>query len=96
VRILKSMPIVVIKEGVNWSSLNRRRRHDLPTPIQARAHVSTNPRDRRGGESGKEKGARQSREGGRGRERRRGDGRRDCVAVRVWGKGFVTAVSDEE
>jgi len=33
VRILKSMPIVVINEGVNWSSLNRRRRHDLPTPI---------------------------------------------------------------
>lgn len=34
VRILKSIPIVVMKEGVNWSSLNRRRRHDLPTPKQ--------------------------------------------------------------
>jgi hypothetical protein len=32
VRILKSMPIVVIKDGVNESSLNRRRQHDLPTP----------------------------------------------------------------
>ena len=33
VRILKSMPIVVMNEGVNWSSLNRRRRQDLPTPF---------------------------------------------------------------
>lgn len=32
VRILKSMPIVVMKEGVKESSLNRRRQHDLPTP----------------------------------------------------------------
>ena len=32
VLILKSMPIVVIKEGVKESSLNRRRQHDLPTP----------------------------------------------------------------
>ena len=26
------MPMVVIKEGVKESSLNRRRQHDLPTP----------------------------------------------------------------
>lgn len=32
VRILKSMPIVVINDGVHWSSQNRRSRHDLPTP----------------------------------------------------------------
>jgi len=32
VLILKSIPIVVMKEGVNWSSLNRRRRQDFPTP----------------------------------------------------------------
>ena len=32
VRILKSMPIVVMKEGVHASSQKRRRRHDLPTP----------------------------------------------------------------
>lgn len=31
-RILKSMPIVVMKEGVKLSSLKRRRQHDLPTP----------------------------------------------------------------
>ena len=39
VRILKSMPIVVMKDGVNWSSLNRRRRHDLPTPKHTAASV---------------------------------------------------------
>ena len=32
VRILKSIPMVVMKEGVKESSLNRRRQHDLPTP----------------------------------------------------------------
>ena len=32
VRILKSIPIVVIKDGVNESSLNRSKQHDLPTP----------------------------------------------------------------
>jgi hypothetical protein len=32
VRILKSMPMVVMKEGVNESSLNRSRQHDFPTP----------------------------------------------------------------
>lgn len=32
VRILKSMPIVVINEGVNESSLKRSRQQDLPTP----------------------------------------------------------------
>jgi len=32
VRILKSIPIVVIKEGVHASSQKRRRRQDLPTP----------------------------------------------------------------
>jgi hypothetical protein len=32
VRILKSMPIVVMNEGVKESSLNRSRQHDLPTP----------------------------------------------------------------
>jgi hypothetical protein len=32
VRILKSMPIVVMKEGVKLSSLKRRRQQDLPTP----------------------------------------------------------------
>lgn len=31
-RILKSMPMVVMKEGVKLSSLNRSRQHDLPTP----------------------------------------------------------------
>src|SRR3569833_2490944 len=31
VRILKSMPIVVMKLGVNESSLKRSRQHDLPT-----------------------------------------------------------------
>jgi hypothetical protein len=29
---LKSMPIVVMKEGVNESSLKRSRQQDLPTP----------------------------------------------------------------
>lgn len=32
VRILKSIPIVVMNEGVNESSLKRRRQHDFPTP----------------------------------------------------------------
>jgi hypothetical protein len=32
VRILKSMPMVVMKDGVNESSLNRSKQHDLPTP----------------------------------------------------------------
>lgn len=32
VRILKSMPMVVMKEGVKESSLKRRRQQDLPTP----------------------------------------------------------------
>lgn len=31
-RILKSMPIVVMKEGVKESSLKRRRQQDFPTP----------------------------------------------------------------
>ena len=33
VRILKSMPIVVMNEGVHASSQKRSRRHDLPTPV---------------------------------------------------------------
>lgn len=32
VRILKSMPIVVMNEGVKLSSENRSRQHDFPTP----------------------------------------------------------------
>lgn len=32
VLILKSMPIVVMKDGVKESSLKRSRQHDLPTP----------------------------------------------------------------
>ena len=32
VRILKSIPMVVMKDGVNESSLNRKRQHDFPTP----------------------------------------------------------------
>ena len=32
VRILKSMPMVVMKEGVKESSLKRSRQQDLPTP----------------------------------------------------------------
>jgi hypothetical protein len=32
VRILKSMPIVVMKDGVKESSLKRSKQHDLPTP----------------------------------------------------------------
>jgi len=32
VRILKSIPMVVMNEGVKESSLNRSRQHDLPTP----------------------------------------------------------------
>lgn len=32
VRILKSIPMVVIKDGVNESSLKRNRQQDLPTP----------------------------------------------------------------
>jgi len=33
VLILKSIPMVVMKEGVKLSSENRRRQHDLPTPL---------------------------------------------------------------
>jgi hypothetical protein len=33
VLILKSMPIVVMNEGVKESSLNLSRQHDLPTPL---------------------------------------------------------------
>lgn len=33
VRILKSMPIVVMKEGVHASSQNLSRRQDFPTPV---------------------------------------------------------------
>ena len=33
VRILKSIPIVVMNDGVHESSQKRRSRHDLPTPI---------------------------------------------------------------
>jgi hypothetical protein len=36
VRILKSIPIVVMKLGVQASSQNRRSRHDLPTPARRR------------------------------------------------------------
>ena len=32
VLILKSMPMVVMKDGVKESSLKRSRQHDLPTP----------------------------------------------------------------
>ena len=32
VRILKSIPMVVMKLGVKLSSLNRNRQQDLPTP----------------------------------------------------------------
>jgi hypothetical protein len=32
VRILKSMPMVVMKDGVKESSLKRNKQHDLPTP----------------------------------------------------------------
>jgi hypothetical protein len=32
VRILKSMPMVVMNDGVNESSLKRSRQHDFPTP----------------------------------------------------------------
>lgn len=32
VRILKSIPIVVMNDGVKESSLKRNRQHDLPTP----------------------------------------------------------------
>jgi hypothetical protein len=32
VLILKSMPMVVMKDGVKESSLNRSRQHDFPTP----------------------------------------------------------------
>lgn len=35
VRILKSMPIVVMKEGVHASSQNLSRRQDFPTPIES-------------------------------------------------------------
>lgn len=39
VRILKSIPIVVIKDGVHASSQKRRRRQDLPTPDNLRNRV---------------------------------------------------------
>ena len=32
VRILKSIPMVVMKEGVNESSENLKSKHDFPTP----------------------------------------------------------------
>lgn len=32
----KSIPIVVIKDGVHESSQNRKSRHDLPTPVPTR------------------------------------------------------------
>jgi hypothetical protein len=35
VRILKSIPIVVMNDGVHASSQKRRRRQDLPTPGKA-------------------------------------------------------------
>lgn len=35
VRILKSMPIVVMKEGVHASSQKRRSKQDFPTPSPA-------------------------------------------------------------
>lgn len=46
VRILKSMPMVVMKEGVHASSQKRRSRQDLPTPAtRLRAHTtSSSPR----------------------------------------------------
>lgn len=45
VRILKSIPIVVMKDGVHASSQNRSRRHDLPTPVNmTRCHMNE-PRD---------------------------------------------------
>lgn len=34
VRILKSMPIVVMNDGVQASSQKRRSKHDLPTPAE--------------------------------------------------------------
>ena len=34
---MKSIPIVVIKEGVQASSQNRSKRHDFPTPKQQQA-----------------------------------------------------------
>ena len=33
VRILKSIPIVVMNDGVHESSQKRRSKHDLPTPV---------------------------------------------------------------
>ncbi len=40
VRILKSMPIVVMKEGVHASSQKRNSRQDFPTPGSYHRHVS--------------------------------------------------------
>lgn len=63
VRILKSMPMVVMKEGVKESSLNRSRQHDFPTPEspmrrsliwQARMAESQCHRRNCGGETGRQ------------------------------------------
>ena len=48
VRILKSIPIVVIKEGVHASSQKRRRRQDLPTPDNLRNRVNVGVLQRTG------------------------------------------------
>ena len=40
VRILKSIPMVVMKEGVHASSQNRSSKHDLPTPVKCYVFVS--------------------------------------------------------
>jgi len=48
VRILKSIPIVVIKEGVHASSQKRRRRQDLPTPDNLRNSVNVSVIERTG------------------------------------------------
>lgn len=45
VRILKSMPIVVIKEGVHASSQNLSRRQDFPTPIKVDQSCTYRDRD---------------------------------------------------
>ncbi len=41
VRILKSIPMVVMKEGVNESSEKRSNRQDFPTPVVSAVCVST-------------------------------------------------------
>ena len=46
VRILKSIPIVVMNDGVHESSQKRRSKHDLPTPVvSACARVPTRVTD---------------------------------------------------